>query len=364
MDQVVMLELFCGVDLHYKKSSFCFMDETGGIKKQVEINTDKNEIQNLINSCSDFKINYAFEAGGMTRYFHRIVNVGANTQNIHVVHPGKFKIITESKHKNDKEDSKKLAKHLLKDNLPYPVYLKSDKARQLQILLNIRERRVRTKTKIIQQAKSIIRELGVKLSSNRMTSNRGFFNAVESVKNSEFEYEILKEMYQNYCLEAGQVKEIEKRIEQHVEKENGEDYRRLLTIPGIGPVTAATVLSVVDEIGRFDTADQFSCYCGLVPSEYSSGTKVIHGRITKEGSKRLRVLLIQCAWVIARIKKNEDERMGRLKKKFYRISVKQKNSGRAVTAVARHLSRIIFGVLKHKEDYRSTLNVTAEKLAA
>src|SRR3989339_1849746 len=90
--------------------------------------------------------------------------------------------------------------------------------------------------------------------------------------------------------------------------------------------------------------------------EKTSGNKIIHGRITKEGPKNLRTVYIQAAWSIIRSRyKKEDPRLNRLRKKFYRISVKEKNAQRAVVAVARHLSRITFGVLNGQKEYDGSM---------
>ena len=353
--------MYCGVDLHYGKSTFCFIDGKGNIKDPLEIKTDKKDIEDLLRKCQGSRISYAFEAGGMARYFYKIVHEMENTEKIHVVHPYKFKIITESKNKNDKEDSRKLAKALLKDYLPYPVHIKSEKSRQLQLLLGLRKRRVVARTKITNQAKGIVRGLGIKASVKSLKSDLGFNNTINALAEYKFEQDILRELHAEFRTETEKITGSEKKIQELIDREFRKDYALLETIPGIGFVTAATILSVVDNIDRFDTAGKFSSYCGLVPSEHSSGTKIIHGRITKEGSTNLRTLLIQAAWSIVRGRKQEeDQRLKRLRKKFYRISVKQKNAQRAVTAVARHLSRIIFGVLKHQEEYSGIIRKPEE----
>lgn len=351
--------MYCGVDLHYGKSVFCFIDEKGDLKDQKEINTKREDIKELLGKCRDFRVSYAFEAGGMARYFYKIVQGMDNTEKIHVVHPYKFKIITESKNKNDKADSKKLAKALQKDYLPYPVHIKSDKSRSLQLFLGIRKRMVLTRVKIMNQAKSIMRSLGIKSNTKSLKSDRGFAKLIELLKEHGFEQEIIKEFHAEFNVESKKIEEIESRIKEQImtNSEFKTNYELLKTIPGIGFIGAATILSVIDDINRFCTAGEYSSYCGLVPSEHSSGNNVIHGRITKEGPTNLRVFYIQAAWSIMRRRNNAgDLRLNKLRKKFYRISIKEKNAQRAVVAVARHLSRITFGVLKHQKEYCGTIN--------
>jgi len=76
--------------------------------------------------------------------------------------------------------------------------------------------------------------------------------------------------------------------------------RRLMTAPGIGPITALTYRATVDTIDRFADAGSASAFFGLVPREDSSGERQRRGRITKAGPPMARSLLIQAAWGVWR----------------------------------------------------------------
>ena len=73
------------------------------------------------------------------------------------------------------------------------------------------------------------------------------------------------------------------------------DYKRLISIPSIGPNIAATVLSSVPDIHSFKNGRQFAAWIGLIPSQHSSGDTNRLGKITKRGNNALRKLLIQGA---------------------------------------------------------------------
>jgi hypothetical protein len=68
--------------------------------------------------------------------------------------------------------------------------------------------------------------------------------------------------------------------------------------PAIGPITASTFIATIDDPCRFDTGDQVACYLGLVPREYQSGETHFRGRITKEGDRLLRSLLVESATML------------------------------------------------------------------
>ena len=348
--------IYCGIDIHSKNSYFSFLDKDGKQRQLIEIGSKKEEIEKLIGQYRDCSMQYAFEAGGMSRYFWDILSVQNNTKKVHVVHPLKFKLITESKKKNDKNDCQHLAEGLLKNYLPLAVHMKSQKARQLQLVLNLREAKVKYRSKLIIQAKSIIRSLGIKLITVNICSERAFQKMVNCIPEELFEKGIVSQIKNDFTHVSKAILEIENQIKTLLAESFQKDYEILNTIPGIGLITSSWILCTVDNISRFETADKFSDYCGLVPSEHSSGGKIQHGRITKQGVKQLRVLLIQAAWCLIRKKQSndplkEDMRLKGLKKKFQKISMKTKNIQKAITAIARHVSRIVFGVLKHQMPY-------------
>ena len=72
--------------------------------------------------------------------------------------------------------------------------------------------------------------------------------------------------------------------------------RRLMTVPGIGPVTAVRFVATIDEPGRFASAHRVQSYLGLTPGEHSSAERERRTGITKAGPMELRRTLIQAAW--------------------------------------------------------------------
>src|SRR5436309_11931683 len=76
--------------------------------------------------------------------------------------------------------------------------------------------------------------------------------------------------------------------------------RRLDTVPGVGPVTAATFVATLDTVARFAGPHPVAAYLGLIPSEWSSGERQQRGAITKVGHRRARRVLVQAAWSLLR----------------------------------------------------------------
>lgn len=123
----------------------------------------------------------------------------------------------------------------------------------------------------------------------------------------------------------------------------------LTTIPGIGPVLAATILGEVGDIHRFPSADHLVSFCGLALSESQSGQSATRRFLSRRGSARLRRAFYQAALVAIKY----DAYLGA----YYRRRVRQGLSKRrAVLSVARKLVRIVCALLKSGQPYRpSTL---------
>ena len=123
--------------------------------------------------------------------------------------------------------------------------------------------------------------------------------------------------------------------------------RRLMTVPGIGPITALTFRATLDEVGRFRDAGRASAYVGLVPSEDSSGERRHRHRITKRGPTMLRSLLVQAAWVVWRHRATG----GALHAWVEQLAARRKRPV-AIVALARRLTRILYAMWRDGTEYR------------
>jgi len=140
-----------------------------------------------------------------------------------------------------------------------------------------------------------------------------------------------------------QIAAAEKRLE--VIAEDHEDIQRLRTIPGVGPRTAEVIVTALDDVHRFKNARQVSSYIGLVPRQYQSGETDRNGRITKRGSRILRTILLECAWVSVR--HNDWSR-----ETYERIHGGQKTrKKKAAIALARKIAVVAWAMLKNKTDW-------------
>ncbi len=118
---------------------------------------------------------------------------------------------------------------------------------------------------------------------------------------------------------------------------------RLMTHPGVGPVTALATEVFLGDPARFVDAKAVASYVGMIPSEYSSGDRQRLGNLTKQGNPLLRFLWCEAAVHAVR---RDDALRG-----FYRRKLQQKGLGKARVAAARKLGIRLWILLRDQIDY-------------
>ena len=125
--------------------------------------------------------------------------------------------------------------------------------------------------------------------------------------------------------------------------------RKLMTVPGVGPVTAIRFLAAIDDVTRFRNAHALQSYIGLTPGEHSSSDSERRTGITKAGPPKLRRTLVQAAWCCLR-SRSEDPMI-----RWARELATRKHKFIAVVALARKLAGILFAIWRDKTTYRTHL---------
>ena len=117
----------------------------------------------------------------------------------------------------------------------------------------------------------------------------------------------------------------------------------LTTIPGVGYYIALLQVAEIGDVNRFPSSEQLCSYAGLVPSVRWCVGHTVHGSITKEGSKWVRRALTQAVPVNLRF----NTRLT----KFYRRLARKKAKQVAVVATARKMLKVVYWMLKEKEEF-------------
>ena len=148
---------------------------------------------------------------------------------------------------------------------------------------------------------------------------------------------VLRSLLNDISFIKNREREIETQISSISDK--GNDIKLLMTIPGINFYTAAGILSEIGTINRFLNKEKFASYTGLIPSEYSSGTKTVKGHITKHGPSLLRFFLVETVHSLIKFTK-------KFRSKYLSI-VRRLGKKRSIIAIARILAETIYAMLKN-----------------
>jgi transposase len=250
-------------------------------------------------------------------------------------HPYKTKLIAESKKKTDKVDAKVLA-DLARTNFLPTAYIPPDEIMELREIIRERIRLKKLSTSTKNRIHSILAKNGIKYEGK-------LFNS----EGREFLYSLNNKWINLYLRILSsieiEIKEIDKEIREKC-MEN-EETKLLTTIPGIGFFSALLIYAEIGDINRFPNSKKLCSYAGLVPSIRQSGNKITTGKITKEGNKLLRWILVQCAFVAIR----NDQRF----RNFYERIKQRKGSQKAIVATARKLLTVVYAVLRDRNHYVS-----------
>jgi transposase len=244
--------------------------------------------------------------------------------------------------KTDKRDARTLAEACVLGAYR-ATHRVSVEQRHVRSELLVRDSLVRTRTRYVSLIKAAVRREGLRLSSGEAEYT------ARKVRAIELREEVLRELapiLELLSVLNGEICSADERIEQLGKKDPV--VKRLMTAPGVGPVTALSFVAALDEVTRFPGAHQVESYLGLVPSEYSSGDRKHRGRITKRGNARMRWLLVEAGWRILRSRRSECAPL-----KAWAMQIAARRGKRiAVVALARRLSGILYAMWRDGSEYR------------
>lgn len=252
--------------------------------------------------------------------------------------------------KTDQADTKALLEaHRNEDIRPVPV--RSVEQQTLAALHRIRSAWLADRTARINLVRGILRELGFVLPAGPRHVVPQTWQLLEA--NSSPLPGPLRLALAEICLE---IREFEQRI-QATEAQLRALARempvvqRLLSVPGIGLLTATALVAFVGDVYRFPSARHFASFLGLTPREFSSGQSRVLGRISKRGNSYLRMLLIHGARaVLLGAKRLKDP--GRLRAWALGIE-RHRGHNKAAVALANKLARIAWAVWRNDTKFEA-----------
>lgn len=326
-----------GVDLHKCSLTTMVLDEQGKVLERKDISTKcRNEILEYFGSYGA-SCQVAVESVGFYQWFWDLVR--PQVGKLVLADPAGVKAFCGRKAKTDRNDALLLANLLREDRLPM-AYVPTEPIRALRELVRLRHSLSRS----LAGARRQLRWIALKNNlpgPSTLTSDRAQKWILSQENKFSAPHRLAAQKRLNHILALERdLLDTHRAIDRAIEADA--DILRQVTliesIPGIGRLTAITILTETGDITRFKNIDQLSSYAGLAPRVSQSGETIHHGHISKQGPPILRWVLQQAAWVAIR---NDDH----ARRIFVRIS-KRAGSKKAATALARKLLSYAWSVTR------------------
>jgi transposase len=334
--------MLLGVDYHPSFQTIAFFMEETGECGERELNHSGGEAEKFYRelAATGISVRVGMEATGYSRWFERLLaELGFE---LWIGDPAEIKAKRVKKQKYDREDARLLLRLMRENNFPQ-IWVPSAENRDLRQLLWHRHRLVQMRTRIMNQLQALAMNEN-KCWKKKLWSERG---------RAEFEKLPLgfwasrrrQELLELLDRMNPTIEELTAAVEREAKKRP--DVLRLMTHPGVGPLTALAYVLIIGTPARFECGKQIGTYVGLIPSEDSSGGKQRLGHITKQGSSLLRFLLVEAAQAAVRC--NGDWR------RRYRHLAMRRQRNIAKVAMGRRLGVRLYWMWRNSYEYSPSL---------
>jgi transposase len=287
--------MLIGVDYHPSFQTIAFLIEETGEYDERELNHSEGEAERFYRDLKQrgISVRVGMEATGYSRWFERLLaELGFE---VWIGDPAEIKAKRVKKKKTDREDARLLLRLMREDNFPQ-IWVPSPENRDLRQLLWHRHRLVQMRTRIMNQLQALAMNEGQRW-KKKLWSEKGRA-VLDKLALAPWASRRRKELLELLDRMDPSIEELTAAVEQEAEKRP--DALRLMTHPGVGPITALAYVLIIGTPTRFPRGKQIGNYIGMTPSEDSSAGKQRLGHISKQGSSLLRFLLVEAAQAAAR----------------------------------------------------------------
>ena len=324
-----------GVDLHARQQAIARLDtDTGELSEK----TLKHEVEVVREFYSSLPppVRVGIEATGTMPWFLELMEeLGIDCQ---VGHPAKIRAAEPRKQKHDRADAALIRKLLVEDRFP-SIWMPSSEQRDVRALLLHRHQWVRLRTRLQNAVQAIALSHGLRRGSS-LWSQAGQ-HRIASLPLPPYAAQRRTALLSLYRHLQEQIEELDRQAEELAWQRPS--ARRLMTHPGVGPITALATETILGDPARFLDGKALASYVGMIPREHSSGGGQRLGRLSKQGNPLLRFLW--CEAVGHAIRKDAELR------RFYQHKLVQKGLGKARVAAARKLGIRLWILLRDQIDY-------------
>lgn len=310
--------MYVGLDVHKKYNHACVMDKHGNVVQEQKFLNTIEELDGFLEDLPDDSKIVMEACSVWEPIFDYIESKGFDVE---LAHPLKTRLIAEARVKTDKVDAEALA-HLRRADLLPKSYVPPANIRKLRFIVRHRASLVKIRTMVKNKIHALLWKEGISTELTDLFGKQGM-EALRTIQ--------LKTQHRfalnNYLKLLDVLNECIADTEAYinVQSENLPQVKMLARIPGIGIYSALLIYAEIGEISRFKSYRKLCSYAGLTASVYQSGNTLRYGKITKQGSKWLR-------WIMLEIVSRHVWRIKPLHKFYKRLSLKKTNIAKVASA--------------------------------
>ena len=338
--------IIIGADYHPGFQQIAFVDTDTGEFQERRLQ-HREEVEKFYRdlAAQGMRVRVGMEASGHARWFERLLS------ELHfelwMGDAAEIRTKRVRKQKTDRQDAQLILRLLLEDRFRQ-IWVPSWENRDLRQLLWHRHRMVQARTRIMNQLQAVALNEGLRCKKGLW--REAGRKQLESFPLAPWASRRRRDLLELLDRLNPTIAELTQAIEQEVEK--CAEAQRLMTHPGVGPLTALAFVLIIGRTERFQCGKQIASYLGLVPLEESSGERRRLGHITKQGNSLLRFLLVEAAQLTVR---SDPE----WRSKYFHLMMRR---GRKIAkvAMARRLAVQLFWMWRKGWDYEQVRKFSSQ----
>jgi transposase len=342
------MEHFAGLDVSVKATSVCIVDDTGRIVREVKIASEPDALlQELTSLAYHFK-RIGLEAGPLSQWlFSALAEAGLPVICVETRH---MKAMLKAQiNKTDRNDARGIAQ-MMRAGLYRPVHVKTLRSQKLRMLLTDRKLLQSNAVAIENDLRATLRNFGLKVGvAGKVKFEARIKELVENLPDLAVLVEPLLIVRRTLREQIGV---LQRRLLAIVRDDDV--CRRLMTVPGVGPVVALTYRVTVDVPARFRKSKAVGAVFGLTPSKHQSGESSRTGGISRCGDEMMRVMLYEAAQVML----VRSVKWSWLKAWAMQLA-RRRGMKKAIVALARRLAVILHRIWVDGTEFRWTQETAA-----
>lgn len=321
---------FVGLDVSVNETSVCVVDDTGAVLHESKVRSTPRAIISAISKYASDASRIGLEAGGASSWLCREL-IEAGLPVIHMEARHAHRALSMRLNKTDRNDARGLA-DLMRVGWFKSAHPKTEQSHRLRSALLARKRLVDIRRHMENQLRNIIKTAGAVLGS---TAGRGLLKKVEVACAKDTSLDLIcRPLLEVVRTVRVQTAEYDRLLRGMARRDA--TARRMMTVPGVGVMTALAFMSTIDDPHRFKRSSDVGAFLGLTPRRHQSGEMDWSGRISKQGDGLVRTYLYEAASVLI----SKISRWSKLKAWGMRLA-KTSGHGKARIAVARKISVIL-----------------------